>query len=223
MTPACIGGVLGISALRDLAPRVGVPGLHTFWGAFCRFAPNSLRHFCRRYGLCVLLAACGCNARAKRLWHCLLYFRVDYSHVGLFAKRIGWRSTAANLRRTRRSARVRCESVPGRVAVRPAGACQRGRRSKDVTMWRWIGSIKLVVSLLRSAFRLLSMGMCERRNSPWGTTPFFRRSADVTSMANPKCGLIRARQGLLFIQAIVPLSRMCAVSQIFRFLRNRFR
>jgi hypothetical protein len=55
--------------------------------------------------------------------------------------------------------RVRCESVPGRVAVRSAGACQRGRRSKDVTMWRWIGSIKLVVSLLPSAFRLLSMGM----------------------------------------------------------------
>ena len=37
--------------------------------------------FCRRYGLCVLLAACGCNVRAKRLWHWLLYFRVDYSHV----------------------------------------------------------------------------------------------------------------------------------------------
>jgi hypothetical protein len=34
----------------------------------------------------------------------------------------------------------------GQAQSRPAGACQRGRRSKDITTWRWIGSIKPVVS-----------------------------------------------------------------------------
>jgi hypothetical protein len=51
------------------------------------------------------------------------------------------------------------ESVPGKWQSRPAGAHQNGRRSKDVTTWRWIDSVKLVVSLLPSAFRLLFMGM----------------------------------------------------------------
>jgi hypothetical protein len=54
---------------------------------------------------------------------------------------------------------VLCESVrQGKWQSRPAGAHQSGRRSKDVTTWRWIDSAKLVVSLLPSAFRLLYPG-----------------------------------------------------------------
>jgi hypothetical protein len=56
--------------------------------------------------------------------------------------------------------RVLCQGVSGpQWQSRPAGACQRGRRSKDVTTWRWISSIRLAVSLLRSAFRLLYVAL----------------------------------------------------------------
>jgi hypothetical protein len=47
--------------------------------------------------------------------------------------------------------RVLYEGVPGQVAVKArAGAYQSGRRSKDVTTWRWMGSVRLVVSSLPS-------------------------------------------------------------------------
>jgi hypothetical protein len=51
------------------------------------------------------------------------------------------------------------ESVPGQVAVKAMGAYQSGRRSKDVTTWRWMGSVRLFVSLLPSAFRLLYVAL----------------------------------------------------------------
>ena len=64
-----------------------------------------------------------------------------------------------------------CESAPGRASgsdgQRERAREQRGSRSKDVATWRWMGSVKLVVSLLRSAFRLLSMGM-RTKKQPMG-------------------------------------------------------
>jgi hypothetical protein len=89
--------------------------------------------------------------------------------------------------------RVLSRASQGKWQPRPAGACQSGRRPKDVTTWRWMGSVKLVVSLLPSAFRLLSMGMRTKKQPMRHHTPCFRRSLDGTGMANPKYGLIRAR------------------------------
>jgi hypothetical protein len=95
----------------------------------------------------------GCNVRANRLWHWLLYFRVDCNHAGLVAKRADWRSTSADLWRTR-SFVCSARAFQGQWQSRPAGAYQSGRRSKDITTLRWMGSVRLVVSLLPSAFRL---------------------------------------------------------------------
>jgi hypothetical protein len=48
--------------------------------------------------------------------------------------------------------RVLCEGVPGLVAVKASGSVserpEAADQRADVTTWRWIGSIKLVVSLV---------------------------------------------------------------------------
>jgi hypothetical protein len=56
---------------------------------------------------------------------------------------------------------VLCESAPGPVAVMASGGVSERPPIKGCSdVARWVGSVnKLVVSLLRSAFRLLSMGM----------------------------------------------------------------
>jgi hypothetical protein len=116
------------------------------------------------------------------------------------------------------------EGVPGQVAVKAMGAYQSGRRSKDVsTTWRWMGSIKPVVSLLRSAFRLLSMGM-RTKKQPMRHHALLPQKLRWHRYGKPEVR-VDSRKAGPFIQAIVavPLSRMCAVAQIFRFLRNRFR
>jgi hypothetical protein len=117
--------------------------------------------------------------------------------------------------------RVLSRSCQGKWQSRPAGACQSGRRSKDVTTWRWMGSVKLVVSLLPSAFRLLSMGM-RTKKQPMRHHALLPQKFRWHKYGKPKVR-VDSRKAGPFIQAIVSLSRMCAVSQIFRFPRRRCR
>ena len=158
MLTAAVVLIMAVCAASGSGPSCWGPCFAVILGGFCRFAQGPLRRFCWRYGLCVLLAACGCNVRANRLWHWLLHFRVGCNHAGLVAKRAGWRSTAADLWRTR-SFVCSARACQGQWQSRPAGAYQGGRRSKDVTTWRWMGSVRLVVSLLPSAFRLLYVAL----------------------------------------------------------------
>jgi hypothetical protein len=52
------------------------------------------------------------------------------------------------------------EGVPGKVAVKASVSVSELPPIKGCNdVWRWMGSVRLVVSLLPSAFRLLSMGM----------------------------------------------------------------
>jgi hypothetical protein len=117
--------------------------------------------------------------------------------------------------------RVLSKACQGKWQSRPVGACQSGRRSKDVTTWWWMGSVKLVVSLLPSAFRLLSMGM-RTKKQPMRHHALLPQKFRWHNYGKPEVRADSRKVGT-FIQAIVSLSRMCAVSQIFRFLRNRFR
>ena len=104
---------------------------------------------------------------------------------------------------------------------RPAGAHQSGRRSKDVTTCRWIDSVKLVVSLLPSAFRLLFMGM-RTKKQPMRHPALLPQKFRWHKYGKPEVRVDSCKAGP-FIQAIVPLSRMCAVTQILRFSRRRCR
>jgi hypothetical protein len=60
-----------------------------------------------------------------------------------------------------------------------------------------MGPVKLVVSLLPSAFRLLSMGM-RTKNQPMRHHALLPQKFRWHRYGKPKCGLIRARYNLLF-------------------------
>jgi hypothetical protein len=146
--------------LRDLAPRLGVPGLETFWGGFCRFAPNSSKYVFPTLSTSAGPAQASSNLRPplQLRWNDLGGYpcrrRDLWPHSGILLTCSG----AACFQNM--EVRVLSRACQGKgQSRRPAGACQSGRRSKDVTTWRWMGSVKLVVSVLPSAFRLLSVGM----------------------------------------------------------------
>jgi hypothetical protein len=57
--------------------------------------------------------------------------------------------------------RVLYEGVPGKVAVKASGSVSELPPIKGCNndVWRWMGSVRLVVSLLPSAFRLLYVAL----------------------------------------------------------------
>jgi hypothetical protein len=102
------------------------------------------------------------------------------------------------------------ENVPGQVAVKAMGAYQSGRRSKDVTTWRWMGSVRLVVSLLPSAFRLLSLGM-RTKKQPMRHHALLPQKFRWHKYGKPEVRVDSRKVGP-FIQAISCPSHECALS-----------
>jgi hypothetical protein len=116
------------------------------------------------------------------------------------------------------------EGVPGQVAVKASGSVSERSSIKgcnDVAVDGFMGSVKLVVSLLPSAFRLLSMGM-RTKKQPMRHQALLPQKFRWHAHGKPKVR-VDSRKAGPFIQATVSLSRMCAVSQIFRFPRRRCR
>ena len=196
------------------------PWFALIWGGFCRFPPNSSKVHLLTLSTSGPAQAPGSLRPPLQLrWNDLGGYpcrRGDlWSHSGILLTCSG----AACFQNM--EVRVLSRSCQGKWQSRPAGACQSGRRSKDVTTWRWMGSVKLVVSLLPSAFRLLSMGM-RTKKQPMRHHALLPQEFRWHKYGEPEVR-VDSRNAGPFIQAIVALSRMCAVSQIFRFLRNRFR
>jgi hypothetical protein len=91
-----------------------------------------------------------------------------------------------------------------------------------VAVDRWIGAImhKLDVSLLLSAFCFRNVAM-RTKEQPMRHGALRPRKFRWHKYDTPEVRANSRKVGFV-VQAIVSLSRMCAVSQIYRFLRHRF-
>jgi hypothetical protein len=91
-------------------------------------------------------------------------------------------------------------------AVKASDSVPETPLSKGCQTWRWIGAIKLIVSLLLSAFRLLYVAMRTKEQ------PMMHHALRPREVRWQKFGTheirVDSRKVRFFIQAIVSLSRM---------------